>query len=82
MEFDENLNRLYGVAATIQKLKYRVNIIEGDVAYLGGGRVQPFQSVAEAREAISDAMHGLNARFEVVEAGNGLVINDVVVWEG
>jgi len=82
MEFDENLNRLYGAAATIQTLKYRINVVDGDIPYLRGGRAQPFQSIAEAREAVSDAMQGLNAQFDVVEAGNGLVINNVVVWEG
>ena len=82
MEFDENLNRLYGAEATIQKLKYRVGIVEGDIAYLGGGQVQPFMRMDEAVQALRDAMEGLNADFEIQESNGGLVINDVVVWEG
>jgi len=82
MEFDENLNRLYGAEATIQKLKYRVNIAEGDIAYLGGGQVQPFTGIDEAVQALRDVMEGLNANFEIQESGGGLIINDVIVWEG
>ena len=82
MEFDENLNRLYGVEATIQKLKYRINIVEGDIAYLGGGRVQPFMRMDEAIQALRDAMEGLNVDFEIRESGGGLIVNDVVVWGG
>ena len=82
MEFDENLNRLYGAEATIQKLKYRVGIVEGDIAYLGGGQVQPFMRIDEAVQALRDAMGGLNVDFEIRESGGGLIVNDVMVWEG
>ena len=82
MEFDENLKRLYGAEATIQKLKYRIGVVDGDIAYLGGGRLQPFMRLDEAAEALRDAMDGLNADFEILESNGGLVVNDVVVWEG